>query len=431
MNVPTLDVPESGLHVDLREAICCLTEALNLVGVDERQHGERVACMATETARRLGWDDRAMADLFHASLLHDCGVSSTRVHTKLVTELDWDGSERHCRVGAAYLRSVRPLAHLAPVIRWHHSHWDGLGRNPGVDEATARMSNLIYLVDRADALLAQFRAAGDQACFWRIRDKLAALSGRFFAPDLVDAFLDCSRGEAFWLALDPLDVADYVTNFENPTAPRIDNAQDLHDLAKVFAHIVDAKSPYTYEHSRGVAQLAVHLARAAELPDQRIGQIEIAGLLHDLGKLGVPDEILESNGPLDADGRAIMHRHSYDTYRILHRIRGLEEIAEWAGCHHETLIGDGYPFQYSASRLPTEARIIAVADVFQALAQDRPYRKGMHPAEVLGMLEKMRDEGKLDGDVVALAAADLDGCYAAALPAEGNGLPWDGDVPPD
>ncbi|MDD5365911.1 MAG: HD domain-containing protein [Gallionellaceae bacterium] len=426
MDAPVTNLSVSGLDIDLREAICCLTEALNLVGVDERQHGERVACMATETARRLGWQGEALSDLLHAGLLHDCGVSSTRVHARLVSELDWDGSERHCKIGAAYLGSFRPLAHLAPVIRWHHSHWSVLSANTDVDEKIALMSNLIYLVDRADALLAQYRRGGDPAPFDRIRDKLASLSGAFFAPSLVDAFLECSRGEAFWLALEPLDVAEYVFHFDNPGAPRIESRRDLHDLASLFAHIVDAKSPYTYEHSRGVARLASRLAQLDGLSDERVCQVEIAGLLHDLGKLGVPDEILESSAPLDHDSRAIMHRHSYDTFRILHRIRGMEEIAGWAGCHHETLIGDGYPFQYEASRLPREARIIAVADVFQALAQDRPYRKGMSPQDVLSLLVKMRDDGKLDGEVVALVAGDLQACYEAAMPKEGNGLPWGG-----
>jgi putative nucleotidyltransferase with HDIG domain len=413
-----------GLRIDLRESVACLTEALNLVGVDERQHGERVACMATETARVLGWRGQVLVDLFHASLLHDCGVSSTRVHSRLVTELDWEGSDRHCLIGEAYLAAFRPLAHLGPVIRWHHTHWDALSVNEGVDRDTAVMSNLIYLVDRADALLAQYRAEGDKAPYERIRDRLNELSGSFFSPELVRAFLAGSKGEAFWLALEPLDVAEFVSHFENPARPQIDDPDDLHDLARIFAHIVDAKSPYTYQHSRGVARLAARLARAAGLPEDRAGLIEIAGLLHDLGKLGVPDEILESPLPMDRDAVNLMHRHSYDTFRILHRIHGMEEIASWAGCHHETLIGDGYPFHYDASQLPVEARIVAVADVFQALAQDRPYRKGMPAQEALAVLREMNDAGKLDKTIVALVAADLDGCYRAAMPVEGDGLPW-------
>jgi putative nucleotidyltransferase with HDIG domain len=425
MDDQSSDPTTSGLSLDLREAINCLTEALNLVGVDERQHGERVARMAAETARLLGWQGKTLTDLFHSALLHDCGVSSTRVHTRLVTELDWAGSERHCLVGEAYLKAFRPLAHLAPVIRWHHSHWDALSPHVEISRATALMSNLIYLVDRADALLAQFRSAGDPEPYEHIRSRLSELSGTFFSPELVAAFLDCSRGEAFWLGLDPLDVADYIAHFENPEQIRIGDPRDVYDLANIFAHIVDAKSPYTYQHSRGVARLAVHLARAAGLPESRVGLIDVAGLLHDLGKLGVPDEILEYPGPMDHEATNIMHRHSYDSYRILHRIHGMEEIAGWAGCHHETLIGDGYPFHYDASQLPLEARIIAVADIFQALAQDRPYRNGMVPQAVLSVLQEMNVAGKLDSGIVALVAADLEGCYAAALPGEVDGLPWE------
>jgi len=426
MEDPSTDPTVTSLSLDLREAIICLTEALNLVGVDERQHGERVARMAVETAAVLGWQGKPLTDLFHAGLLHDCGVSSTRVHARLVTELDWTGSERHCLVGEAYLKAFRPLAHLAPVIRWHHSHWDHLSRQAGVGRDIALMSNLIYLADRADALLDQFRAAGDPEPYEHIRNRLSELSGSFFSPDLVEAFLDCSRGEAFWLGLDPLDVADYVAHFENPEQLSIDNPGDVYDLANIFAHIVDAKSPYTYQHSRGVARLAVHLARVAGLPESRVGLVDVAGLLHDLGKLGVPDEILESPEPMGPEATNIMHRHSYDSYRILHRIHGMEEIAGWAGCHHETLIGDGYPFHYDASQLPLEARIIAVADIFQALAQDRPYRKGMAPQAVLSVLQEMEKAGKLDSKIVSLVAADLERCYEAALPGDEDGLPWGG-----
>ena len=414
-----------GIRVDLGEAIRRLTEALNLVGIDEHQHGERVAFMAVETARMLAWDDTRLTNLFHASLLHDCGVSSSRVHTKLVSELDWSGSERHCHIGEAYLLACRPLAHLAPIIRWHHTHWDVLNSQDGLDPDMVLTSNLIYLADRADALLAQYRAQGDEAPYSRIRERLLELSGTFFAPELLGAFMHCSRGEAFWLALEPLDVAEYVARFDSHLLAKAADARDLLDLAKIFAHIVDAKSPYTYQHSRGVACLSTYLARIDGMPEERVALIEVAGLLHDLGKLGVPDEILESPEPLSKESMAIMHRHSYHSYRILQGIRGLEEVASWAGSHHETLLGDGYPFQYDSTRLPREARIIAVADVFQALAQDRPYRKGLPMEEVLAVLLKMRDSGRLDAGIVAMVEADLDGCYRAALPAASDGLPWD------
>jgi HD-GYP domain-containing protein (c-di-GMP phosphodiesterase class II) len=168
--------------------------------------------------------------------------------------------------------------------------------------------------------------------------------------------------------------------------------------------------------------VAKHLAALLELPQARIALIELAALLHDLGKLGVPDEILEKKGKLTAEETAIMHRHSYETFRILNRIKGFESIAEWAGNHHETLLGDGYPFQHQESELGLEARIIAVADIFQALAQERPYRQALQAEEIIAHLQKLAAAGKVDADIVALVAQHLDTTMQAATSKEKSWL---------
>lgn len=401
------------LQVDLRQAICGFAAALGLVGVDERQHGERVAYMAVECGRRLDWSEGRLDDLFHAGLLHDCGVSSTRVHRRLVTELDWDGSAEHCATGAGYLESVRPLAHLAPIVLHHHSHWDELAaiRLPA---ETREASNLIYLADRVDALRSISQDAGQRPRSEQVRATIQRLAGSFFAPHLVDAFLAASASEVFWLDLEPLAVHEFVYQRENREQPQITAWEDLRDLARQFARIVDAKSRFTYEHSLGVARMSVRLAELAGLPPRKQARIEIAALLHDLGKLGVPDEILEKPGPLTPDEVVTMHRHSYDSYRILSRIRGFDEIAGWAASHHEVLNGTGYPFGHRGAEIPFEARLIAVADVFQALAQDRPYRAGMPPETVRRVLRAKVAAGELDENVLALVEENFDSCWRAA-----------------
>jgi putative nucleotidyltransferase with HDIG domain len=231
---------------------------------------------------------------------------------------------------------------------------------------------------------------------------------------LVEAFLEASSNDAFWLTLEPLNLAEFISTLENRSQPVLTQYDDIRKLARIFAHIVDAKSSFTYDHSMGVSQVARAIANLLELPKQRAALIELAGLLHDLGKLGVPDEILEKRGPLNADEAAIMHRHSYETFRILSRIKGFEHIAEWAGNHHETLIGDGYPFQHEETELSVEARIIAIADIFQALAQDRPYRKALSPEAILTELQELADAGKIDRDIVRLTAENIDTIWRAA-----------------
>jgi HD-GYP domain-containing protein (c-di-GMP phosphodiesterase class II) len=148
-------------------------------------------------------------------------------------------------------------------------------------------------------------------------------------------------------------------------------------------------------------------------------KMEIAGLVHDLGKLQVPDEILDKPGPLSREEKLVMNRHSFETYQILRRIPGLEDVAAWAAYHHETLDGAGYPYNLDGHELPRPARFIAVADVFQALAQNRPYRASLPAAA----MRQRADEGKLDASAVALVADNLEACWLAAGDGTANSVP--------
>lgn len=417
------------IPVNVRQMALTIARAVDLVGVNDVLHGRRVAMMAAECARAMGHDPATQRLLFDAGLLHDCGVSSTRERHRIIDELDWQGANLHCERGYALLRDFAPLAHFAPIVRYHHTHWDELERllrepnpldpNPPdparLDPAAARHANLIYLVDRVDSLaVPYYRDESLLLHVGEIREVIVRCRGRFFAPDLVDAFLRASGPEAFWLLLDPSYIPQYVEDMERCNETRAGTLGELKQFAFIIARIVDAKSHFTAEHSLGVARLARFIGRLTGMSGDHLEKLEIAALMHDIGKLQVPDELLESPAQFSPADRAVMKKHSFATYQILRQVGGFEELALWAAEHHESLNGAGYPFHLRDGDIPVEARIIKVADIFQALAQRRPYRASMPAPDILHLLRTMQAENEVEGALVDVVASNLDTCQALA-----------------
>ena len=182
----------------------------------------------------------------------------------------------------------------------------------------------------------------------------------------------------------------------------------------MFSNIVDAKSTFTAEHSVNVSKVALYLAYKFELSQQQIETLELAALLHDLGKLRVDDAILDKHGPLNTEERHILDRHGFDSEMILRKIDGFKEIACLASTHHETLDGKGYPYQKHEEALSIESRILMLSDVFQALVQNRPYREQLTIPKILEILHEMKTEGKIDIHVLAIIEENIDELYAIA-----------------
>ena len=404
----------STFKINLYETLYSLSDALDLVGVVQVHHGKRVAFMAAEVGMRMGWSGASLDNLFMAAMLHDCGVANTAVHARLA-QFEWEKEKEHCKIGSMLLRDTGLLSHLADTVLHHHTHWCDLKDKP-LDEEARLHANCIYLVDRVDVLSLhhQVKNANILLSTKEIRDTIKEKRDDWFNPELIDAFLDISQSEAFWLSLEREHVDGYVAEWISHDLTRDMSFNELKSIIQIFSHIVDAKSKFTQEHSDGVANLSRYLGKKFDLSEKKCDMLELAGLLHDLGKLRVPDEVLEKPGKLSDDEFAIIQRHSFDTLNILKRIHGFEEIAQWAGQHHERVDGSGYPYRSRESRLPLEARIIAVADIFQALAQERPYRDSMPPEKVLSILKEEVACGKLDEGVVTMIEKNLETCWNVA-----------------
>lgn len=397
----------------LRQVVYALSDALDLVGVDDVAHGKRVGVMAAACGRVLDLPQERVQNLFDLGLLHDIGVSTTGTHKHLVEEFDWAGSQGHAQVGYELLKDYRPLAHMALPIRYHHTRWDMLQKLE-IPADVALQSNLILLVDRVDALAAPYYPTSVLPYITDIQREIDNRRGTYFDPRLVDAFLHASSHEAFWLSLEPSALNNLLHEMNQQGSTRLASADELLGLARIFAWIVDAKSPFTAAHSSGVARVARQIAEWMGVPPERCLQLEIAGLLHDLGKLRIPDEILEKPAPLAESERHIMNSHSFETLQILKKIDGFEDIAAWASHHHEAPGGLGYPFGLDGDQLPLEARILRVADIFQAMVQDRPYRAGLGRTEVSHFMQGLLQKGTIDAGATQVLIEHLDALYELA-----------------
>lgn len=304
-----------------------------------------------------------------------------------------------CERGAAIARKAGFAAPVSDAIMDLHEHWDGGGKPRGLrGNAIHPLARILAACQGLDIFVSlQGRARGLEV--------LAARRGTWYDPDITDALLDaCTRG-----LLDGLDAPDLIGRTMALEPPRLVSTSDDDDIdriASAFADIVDAKSPFTGSHSLRAAEVAEGLAVRLGLPIDAVIDVRRAALLHDLGKLGVPNTILDKPGRLDEREMETIRRHPELTLRILAPIPTFAAVAELAACHHERLDGRGYFRGLTAPNLAIGARIIAVADVYEALTADRPYRTAMPREQALATMAGMTGE-HLAGDVVAALGATV------------------------
>jgi HD-GYP domain-containing protein (c-di-GMP phosphodiesterase class II) len=222
-----------------------------------------------------------------------------------------------------------------------------------------------------------------------------------FHPDTLVALNKLEKLEYFWIETCSLPIYNVLPGRMHFTRKIID-LETLRSFAKVVANIIDYRSRFTSTHSSGVAAVALELTTISGFSERECKMMEIAGFLHDLGKLAVSNDILEKNGALTYEEVNEMRKHTYFTYVALNKIKGLEHISTWAAYHHEKLNGNGYPFHVKGEDFPKLARIMAVADIVTAITEDRPYRLGMKSEEAVKILTNMVENGAIDKGTVKI-----------------------------
>jgi HD-GYP domain-containing protein (c-di-GMP phosphodiesterase class II) len=389
------------LNISLNQFVFSLSQALDLINPVLADHHKRVAYTALRVAEVFGLSGKAKEDVVVAAALHDIGT---------LPQADADGATapaavsdlRSARFGFQLLRKFKPFDMSARIVRFHCVNWAN-GLNSEVEgEDVPVGSHIVHLARCVNELVDRFKPI-----LWQvgdIREQVKRLSGDVLMPELVDAFLEAAGSDAFWLDLNASDLLNLMSTRIPFSTVELDE-DGLLDFSELLAQMIDFRSRFTATHSSGVATTAATLAQLFGFPESDCKRLQIAGYLHDLGKLAIPSEQLEKNGKLTDVEWMTVRSHPYFSYRILSSIEGMEDIALWCGVHHERLCGTGYPFGANNSNIPLEARILAVADIFTALTEDRPYRAGLDRPSVLVILRKMVDNFDLDRKVVEVLEA--------------------------
>lgn len=392
-------------QVPLPRLVLSLSEALDSLHPNIADHQQRVAYIATSIARHMGFKREDLIDLFHAAALHDIGLIGVENRLKTIALGQLEATAWHGEIGFELLRRNSLFEGAAEIVRHHHLRWEDRGvaeRNGG---AAPLASHILVLSDDVERMINRTENVLLQR--ESILARTVAQRGKQFNPDCVDALRDVAAPEAFWLdACSPQVYSVLLRQIDWPTL--VVDEVSVRPIAEAFGRIVDAASKWTMVHSGGVTATACALAERLDFSAREVGLMRAAGCLHDLGKVTVPSRVLDKPAKLDRDETAVMRGHTYHTFRILNTIGGMPQISEWAAFHHERLDGTGYPFRHNKKELMLGSRVMAVADVCTAVAEDRPYRKGMSRNGSLKVLDDLVKGGALDGELVKIVRRDYE-----------------------
>ena len=427
----------------LSQLISALSHALDITEGQPEGHCIRCCWIGMHVGKRLGLTDEELWGLYYTLLLKDLGCSSNAAricqlyltddlsfkhdfktvgdgvpqvlnfvlsHTGLkaplaerfraVMNIIRNGKEladeliqTRCQRGAEIARLLRFPESVATGIYHLDEHHNGRGRPDALAGGAIPLYSRIALLSQVVDVF--YTSGGQQAAM----DELARRRGQWFDPEVVDAFT-AAADEGFWRHLASVNISALVLALE-PASQTVSLDEDyLDDIATAFGQIVDSKSPYTSGHSARVALYVDLMAETIGLELNHRRWLKRGALLHDIGKLGVSNSVLDKPGKLDEEEWAAVRSHAMFTENILSRIDAFSELARVAGAHHERLDGNGYPRGLRAEEISIETRIITCADIFDAITAERPYR-GAVPVD--RTLEIMADSvgTAIDGECFA------------------------------
>ena len=372
--------------VSLLAFLLAFSEQLDSQLPENRRHSSRVANISLAIANHLKLPEKSKYELVISALLHDAGNGNknNNYNHKEISD--------HALKSSLFLSDIHFLERPATIIKYHHFSWN-LGRGEFYqDEKIPIESQILNLAEHIDENYDKSKYILKEKN--KIIKKIKEKGENLFHPDVLNAFYDLSQKESFWFEI----------NYDNITPKDFycDIKLDIDSfllLSKAIARIVDYRSRIQVRHSRNVANISSFLAGNLNINDEKIKRIRISGYLHDIGKVALSSKILLKKDKLTRKETEYIKVHPFKTFLTLKNSIPFEDIIIWSSYHHEKLNGKGYPFRLKGNEIPIEARIVATADIYSALLEDRPYRKGVSEKMAINYMRRLAREGYIDKDI--------------------------------
>ncbi len=407
---------EESLAVDATELLLAISSMDSLNDPILAIHAARTAFIAYSIAKELGHPARELYDILVAGLLHDVGLPVSHSDDCIAAIKDLNRNEEceeihfHTELGYRLLNMFKNLKSIAKIVRYHHHAYTCESTNDKVPLG----SHIVHIADRIDIFVTE--NFGEDESYSKVLSSPATLeqflkraSEKNLHPKLVQLFINkVNQREAFWYTLsDKVCLKETLETTLRKLGAKLP-VESFGELSKLLSYLIDFKSPFTATHSSGVARVAALLAKHLKFPPEDIEKIEVAGFLHDIGKVAVPTNILEKPSKLTQEEYNIVKSHAFYTHQIISKVNVSSKIVEWASFHHETLNEKGYPFKLSKDRLSIGSRIMAVADIFTALTEKRPYKETFPIRRVVSIIDNMANSGNIDPQIVWVLKKNLD-----------------------
>lgn len=384
---------ESGERKIMKISVSHLLSAISLlidIAQGRKEHAPKVTYISVQIAKKLNICQNEVKKIYFASFLHDIGITVTD-EAFYTSHMDIYMAKNHCLLGYEFVNKL-PLDEEIPLfIKYHHEFYNGSGAF-GYDHCIVPFaSQIINLADQVDIsmdyTLPYYVQVGN------IKEWVKKNRAILFNPIIADAFLEIAEKDRFWLDIYNPQLRNIVLEL-SPQDEVYFDIENMLKFSEAVALIIDNKSKFTHLHSKSLSEMVYSIAKILGLDDETSNKLKIAGYLHDIGKMVIPNEILDKEGKLTTEEFYVIKSHPYYTKLILDQIPVFKgEISNWAGNHHERVNGSGYPEKLGKDELTLLDRVVGICDVYQALIEDRPYRKGLSQKETLNIISDMVKNG--------------------------------------